>query len=96
MITYQVKITVEQAIEAEWLQWMKTAHVPDVIGTGLVKSFHILKPESEGSMYLFHYQFDTKADYDNYQDNFAPKLKAHPAQKYPNQFSAEREIFQWV
>jgi len=96
MLTYQVKIKVEASIETEWLQWMKTEHVPDVIGTGLVKSFQILKPESEDNLYLFHYHFDSRNDYNTYQSDFSPNLKAHPAKKFPNRFTAEREIFQWI
>ena len=96
MLTYQVKINVNESIEQEWLQWMKTVHVPDVIGTGLVKSFQILKPDSEECVYLFHYHFESREDYMLYQKDFAPKLKVHPMKKYPNQFTAEREIFQWI
>ena len=96
MLTYQVKLRVQSSIESEWITWMKTHHVPDVISTGLVRSFHILKPSSEEHLYLFHYHFESTADYDTYQRDHAPNLKAHPAKEFPNQFSAERETFHWI
>ena len=96
MLTYQVKIKVDLSIEEEWLEWMKTKHVPDVIGTGLIRSFQILKPESEEQLYLFHYHFETQEDYETYKSDFAPVLKGHPKEKFPNQFTAERAIFKWV
>lgn len=96
MITYQVRIKIEESVEEEWLKWMKTKHVPDVIGTGLVKSFQILKPDSENTLYLFHYHFDSRGDFESYQKDFAPGMKARPAKAFPDQFIAEREVFQWI
>jgi len=96
MITYQVKIKVDESVEKKWLLWMKTEHVPDVIGTGLIRSFQILKSASEDQLYHFDYHFNSIEDYHHYRKEFAPKLKAHPLEKFPNQFTAERELWDWV
>ena len=96
MLTYQVKIRVQKSVEPEWLHWMKTEHVPDVIATGLVRSFQLLKPKSSEQVYVFHYHFGSPQDLERYQRDFAPALKDHPHQKFPNQFEAEREVFQWI
>ena len=96
MITYQVTINVDAEIESEWLSWMKTEHVPDVIATGLVCAFHILQSESSKGVYLFHYQFISRADFETYQSSYAPELKRHPAQKFPNSFNVERDVFLWI
>jgi len=96
MLTYQVKIKINESVEKDWLEWMKTKHVPDVIGTGLVKSFQILKPDSKEQLWLFHYHFDNRKDFETYQQDFAPAMKEHPAKAFPNQFTAEREIFEWI
>ena len=34
MIIYSVTITIEAAIDHEWLDWMQRVHVPDVLRTG--------------------------------------------------------------
>lgn len=96
MLTYQVKIEVKESIEQEWLNWMKTEHVPEVIATGLVKSFNILKSTSADQVYLFQYHFGSEEDLNAYQTNFAPSLKEHPLKKFPNQFTAQREILKWL
>lgn len=96
ILTYQVKIRVEPSIETTWLKWMKTKHVPDVIATGLVRSFQILKPETTAHTYFFHYHFESKLAFETYKEKFAPKLKQHPQDKFPNQFEAERTVFQWI
>ena len=95
MLTYQVKIKVDASIEKAWLHWMKTTHVPDMIATGLIRSFQVLKSQ-QACTYLFHYHFESKRDFDDYYKNYAPTLKKHPAQKFPNQFEAERELLEWI
>ena len=96
MITYQVKINIDPTVEEEWLKWMKTVHVPDVIATGLVRSFQILQPESVDQIYVFHYQFDSKADFEIYKKDFAPELKEDVIKRYPDLFTGEREIYHWI
>ena len=96
MLTYQVKITIDYSVEFEWLEWMKTKHVPDVIATGLVRSFQILKPINSEALYFFHYHFASEADFETYQFEFAQALKEHPQKKFTDLFTAEREVFQWI
>lgn len=96
MLTYQVNITIEASVEEEWLRWMKTKHVPEVIATGLIKSFQILKPEEQAHTYLFHYHFGNQEDYEQYQEVHAPILKAGPGKKFPYMFKAERNLLRWI
>lgn len=97
MLTYQVKVTVDALVEEKWLHWMKTVHIPDVIATGLIRSFHILKPEiGEERTYYFHYHFSSKADFDHYTQEFGPALKADVLEKFPDQFTASRQVFAWI
>ncbi len=96
MLTYQVKITVNASVEAEWLQWMKTKHVPDVIATGLIRSFHILMPEETPQTYLFQYHFASKDDYERYSQEYAPKLREELIEKFGGQFEGERSLLVWV
>lgn len=97
MITYEVKVSIDPSQETEWLNWMKTAHVPDVIATGLVRSFQILKPQEELThTYLFHYHFASQADFEAYQQNFGPQLRDDHHQKYGDKVEASRQIYQWI
>jgi len=96
MITYQVKITIDPSVENEWLHWMKTVHVPDVIACGLVRTFQILKPTTTEHLYHFNYNFDSHGAFEKYKQEFAPELKEDVLLKYPNLFTSEREIFDWI
>jgi len=94
MIVYQVKIIIEATAHKEWLQWMQTVHVPDMIATGMISSFQIWKASNtEEITYYYNYYFSTLEDYERYQNEYAPKLKAHPKKKFPNQFKANRKVF---
>src|SRR5690242_20931918 len=43
MIIYSVTVTIEAAIEREWLDWMRRVHVPDVLRTGCFTGAAIYK-----------------------------------------------------
>ena len=97
MITYEVRIKINQNIENEWLEWMKTVHVPEVIATGMVRSFQILKPqEGEAQRYHFHYHFESQSDYELYIQNHTAKLRESVLEKYDGQFEASRQIYTWI
>ncbi|NRB50607.1 MAG: DUF4286 family protein [Saprospiraceae bacterium] len=96
MITYQVRIQVDIEVEAQWIHWMKSVHVPDVIATGLLTSYHILKPQEENQVYYFHYQFPDQAAFEQYQKDFAPKLKADVQEAFPGRSSATRQLLDWI
>ncbi|MDX2303608.1 MAG: DUF4286 family protein [Microscillaceae bacterium] len=97
MITYEVRIKIDPSVESAWLHWMKTEHVPQVIATGLVRSFQILKPqEGADQVYLFHYHFDSQGDYEKYIQEFATKLRAHTQESYGGLFEASRQVYTWL
>lgn len=97
MITYEVKISIDPNAESDWLNWMKTKHVPDVIATGLVRSFQILSPQGEDNTYHFHYHFENQADYDRYQQEFSTPLRDDHNQRYADKIqSASRQVYNWI
>jgi len=96
MITYEVKLVVQSDIEDEWLHWMRTVHVPDVIATGLLRSYQILKPKGTERVYLFQYHFENENDFRSYEQNNAEKLRQDVKDRYDGKFSGERTIYEWV
>lgn len=97
MLIYQVKIIINAAVEEEWLKWMKTVHVPELIATGLLLRYDIKKPmDKEPNTYYFNYYFANSKDYATYSMYHAKRLREHPKEKFPNQFTAERTTFQWI
>jgi len=94
MIIYQVKVVIQEAIEKEWLSWMRSTHVLDVYATGLVSTFQIWKADDQEQLiYYFNYSFHSRKELDQYLRDFASDLRAHPHRQFPNQFLASRQIF---
>jgi len=66
-IIYNITLKVEAQIADEWLQWMITEHIPEVLKTGCFYDYTILKlleiDEEEGPTYAIQYRAESKADY---------------------------------
>ncbi len=97
MIIYNVTILIEnETIAEEWLQWMKSTHIPDVMACGLFLGHTLSRivepPPAEGVQYSTQYRMSSMADYEQYRDNFAPALQADHNAKYGGKFIAFRSI----
>ena len=75
-------------------------HIPDVLATGCFTKANILRlldiDDSEGPTYAVQYYAETKADYDQYIDQFAPALKQETITKWGEQMIAFRSLMQLV
>ena len=100
MFIYNVTIQVIHGAHEEWLNWMKTEHIPDVLATGMFTHHRILKlletDESEGLTYAIQYFCNTKAMYDQYIDRFAPELRRKTADRWGNQVIAFRTLMEVI
>ena len=101
MILYNVTISVDSAIEEEWISWMKDVHIPEVLNTGLFTEHKILKllepePEEGASTYAIQYYLKSEADYKNYNNNFAADLQKKHMDKYKDRFMAFRTVLEVV
>jgi Domain of unknown function (DUF4286) len=98
MILYNVTINIEDSVHEEWLEWMKSKHVPDVLATGLFLDSKIfkIKSGSEGKTYSIQYFLNSMDDYERYQTEFASKLQKEHTEKYGDKFVAFRTIMEQV
>jgi hypothetical protein len=96
MILYNVTVNVDDSINEEWLEWMKTKHIPDVMATGLFagnKLFRIDDPKAEeGTTYAIQYFCNSMEDYSKYRVEFAPSLQDEHQKKYGGKFVAFRTL----
>ena len=35
MIIYNVTVSIDESVKGEWLDWMKTEHIPEVMACGI-------------------------------------------------------------
>ena len=99
MILYNVTINIDDSVHAEWLEWMKSIHIPDVLATGLFidnKIFKIMSEDENGNTYSIQYFLNSMEDYKKYQEEFAKKLQEEHSGKYKNKFVAFRTIMESV
>lgn len=101
MFIYNVTINIDESIHNEWLTWMKTKHIAEVLATKkftkavLVKV--LVEEEMGGTTYSVQYYAENRADLEDYYTNFAPKLRAEGLQLFSDKmlaFRTELEILE--
>jgi hypothetical protein len=99
MIIYQVTISLESGVEAEWIEWMKRTHIPDVLRTGCFSSCRIHKAvggESEEPVYVMQYSCRSVADYHGYRDTFAPALQKDHSERFSGRLRGARQLLEEI
>ncbi|MBC8265495.1 MAG: DUF4286 family protein [Flavobacteriales bacterium] len=99
MIIYNVTLSIDKEFEKQWLDWMKTTHIPDIMKTGLFldcKISRVLAEEAGGHTYAIAYTLKNMHDYEKYQKEFAAKLQAEHSKKFAGKFAAFRTLLEVV
>lgn len=99
MIIYNVTVNIDADVHDEWLEWMRSKHIPDVMSTGCFiesKISRIHGEEQGGMSYAIQYISPTQDKFDVYQQLFAPKLQHEHTSKYQGKFAAFRTILSIV
>ncbi|MBS1637334.1 MAG: DUF4286 family protein [Bacteroidetes bacterium] len=97
MYIYNVTVSVDKAVHKDWLQWMKTVHIPDVMKTGCFVEYKIcrvMNVNDEGETYSTQYTFRDMADIERYQKEFAPALQADHSERYKDRYVAFRTVLE--
>ena len=77
MILYNVTTSIEPAVADEWLEYMRSTHIPEVMETGFfIKSqlLRLLNEEDGGITYAAQYYCISLEQLDEYQTICAPAL----------------------
>ena len=99
MIIYSVTITIQASIEAEWLDWMKSVHVPDVLRTGCFSECRIhrvLETEGDEPAYVLQYRCGSLEEYHRYRDQFAPALQKDHTDRFSGRFRGSRQVMEEI
>lgn len=67
MVVYNVTVNIEEDVEKDWINWMKTVHIPEVMQTGCFNGHKFLRllnenPEATGVTYAIQYFLDSVAE----------------------------------
>lgn len=100
MLLYNVTIKIDRDIEKEWLEWIKTVHIPEVVKAGKFAGSQISKlldlPEDEDSTYVIQFRCESRAQYDSYIKNFSASLRDDHNRRYKDRFVAFRTLMEVI
>ena len=97
MIIYTVSVTIEAAIESEWMDWMRRIHIPDVLRTGCFSEggiYKVLDLGSDEPSYVMQYHCASMDEYHRYRDNFAAALQKEHVDRFSGRFRASRQLLE--
>jgi len=95
MILYNVTVSIDPIIAEDWLQWMRSQHIPDVMATGCFIESRIsrVRGEEEGGItYAITYLSLSQEKIDEYTEQHAPILQKDHAERYAGKFAAFRTL----
>ncbi len=99
-VIYNVTVKIDLDAHDDWLHWMKNAHIPDVMATGLFTESRMLRimaeDESDGISYAIQYDAKSMSDYLTYQAEQAPRLQKDHQDKFANKYVAYRTLMRLV
>ena len=100
MILYNVTVNIDDSVHDEWLEWMRSKHIPDVLSTGLFTESKLYRirteNEEEENTYSIQYFLRSMDDYKIYQKEYAEKLQSEHTEKFKDKFVAFRTIMELV
>jgi hypothetical protein len=100
MLIYNVTIKILREAEADWLQWMKSKHIPEVMNTGQFVSSQISRlldqPEGDDPTYVIQYRCESHEMLNTYLQKFSPALREEHNERYKNRFVAFRTVMEVI
>jgi hypothetical protein len=95
MILYNVTVSIDQSVHEDWLDWMRSKHIPDVMATGCFVESRISRVHGEeegGLTFAITYLCPSDEKLQHYQEVHAPELQKEHTQRYEGRFAAFRTL----
>jgi len=99
VIIYAVNVSVDKDVSAEWLEWMTSVHIPDVLNAGYFRASQlrrVLEPAGpEGTdTFVIEYECESLERYRAYQREAAAELQRDHSERYGDRVSAHRRVME--
>ena len=95
MILYNITVSIDLSKAEEWLLWMRTKHIPDVMATSCFiegKISKIQTEEADGITYSVMYICASEDLMKKYSEQHAPLLQKEHSEKFQGSFAAFRTL----
>lgn len=100
MLVLNETINISRLKSAEWLEWMKSVQIPDVLSTGLVSDVKIMRvlgqDEKESITYAVHFTALTDSDFEVYARDYFPKFTENQKTKFKDQYNNFKTLLEVV
>lgn len=100
MVIYNTTIKTEAAIHTEWMQWLKTEHLPAMMRTGLFLSYRICRlleeDQQEDMTYVIQYTLTSQAHFQHYQSSYGEALEATAERRFGSRCLIFRTLMEVV
>lgn len=100
MFLYNVTIGIDPSVEQEWVHWMKTEHILDVLNTGMfvtAKMYKVLHESEDGTIsYSTQYFAESLNHVEKYLEQFAPALREEVNKRFAGKHIAFRTLLEEV
>lgn len=97
MFVYNVTCNVADEIVEDWLQWMQSIHIPEVLATGRFRNCRltrVLVQEQDGQTFSVQYDFQTEEDFRIYEEMYADNLREETQKRFGDKVLAFRTLLQ--
>jgi len=97
MIIYNVTVSIDTAIEQDWVKWMQEVHMPDVMAAGYFttsKLCRVIGGDEMGVTYAAQYECESLAMLQQYETKAAPALRADYKKRYEGKYVAFRTMLE--
>lgn len=100
MIIYNITTKVHSSINADWLQWQREEHIPEIMSTGLFTAYRFFRlleqDDSEGCTYAVQYTAASEENYQEYMQRFAPLLREKALEKWGDRIISFRSLLEVI
>lgn len=98
MVTYIVHLMVRYEVYTEYVEWLRSEHIPEVLACpGFVGAEICLRKggsmEASSKDVKVIYKIKDEEHMKLYMTEYAMKLREKGIEKFPGQFSAQREVW---
>lgn len=100
MLLYNVTVTIDLEVYPDWLHWMQSTHIPDVMATGMFISYRMCRllghEHGDAEIYTVQYLVEDMAHLNRYTKEFAPELQRQHTLRYEGKYAAFRTVMEMV
>ena len=97
MIVYEVRVSVEAAIAADYRAWLD-GHIHEILAVPGFQEAELLREDDDGerAVWTIRYHLESRTALETYLRDHAPRLRADGQARFGNRFTATRRVLELV